>query len=593
MARRRGPGKERGSTLSPKPFATAADLEPLLRPRGIAVVGASAEPGKFSTRLVPTLQACGYTGAIHPVNPRAGRVAGLPCYPDLAAVPDPCDLAIVAVPARSVVEVVGQAADRGVRAAVVLSAGFDELGEAGAARAAALRQLGDRIRIYGPNCPGLWQIRDGLIYTFSTQFDPQMLRAGPVGLVTQGGALGRTVLDAMATGLGFSYWFSTGNEADLEVADFLAFLAEDPGTRILAVIVEGWRDGRRFLEAVDRCRRAGKPVLVLKIGRTATGLGATRGHTGLPNGSPAVADALLRQAGCVLVQDIDELTAVARLAASAPARPGGLAICSFSGGAGGLLADLAEAAGLAVPPLAPDTAADLTALLPEIASVGNPTDMTTAALADPTLIEQALLRLARDPAVAALAFPLPHRLDDFDARLAPRLVELAAVLDKPLAVIAMSPTFPTELAAGILSAGGVQVFASARLAIAALAGWRRLANAPPAAAEAGGAAGERRDLILLARQDPAFGPVVGCEMGSAWPDFRLAPCDQETAAALVAAVASRARLDMDRATVERAARVLVELARTASAGREDEVRVPLGGGRDGVALGAAAIQARR
>lgn len=602
--------------MSQKSFATARDLEPLLHPRGIAVVGASAEEGKFSTRLVPTLQACGYAGGIYPVNPRAAEVAGLRCYPRLQDVPDPCDLAIVAVPARYVVDVVAEAAERGVGAAIILSAGFDEGGDAEQARADALRALAGRIRLYGPNCPGLWQVRDGLVYTFSAQFHPGMLRAGPVGLVTQGGAMGRTVLDAMDIGLGFSFWFSTGNECDLEVGDFLAFLATDAGTRVLAVIAEGWRDGRRFLRAVARCRRAGKPVLLLKVGRTGSGERAARGHTGLPNGDAAISASLLRRAGCALVEDVDELTELARLVASAPPpTQGGLGICSFSGGAGGLLADLAETACIPLPQLSADTRRDLEALLPDIAAIGNPTDLTTAALADPALIEHALLRMARDPGVAALAFPLPHRLDGFDARLAPRLVATAAALDKPLAVIAMSPTFPEEEAAAILRAGGVQVFPSARLAITTLAGWFRLAPdrqpAPypvpdavpaPLAQEALEAAGiplvadapPGLDLTLVARYDPAFGPVVGCSTDRA-TEFRLAPCPLGEARALVADLHAADGPGIQPEAWAMAAQALAALGSVAADARAEEiVRIRLLPGAPGcVALPGGAASALR
>jgi hypothetical protein len=364
-----------------------------------------------------------------------------------------------------------------------------------------------------------------------------------VGLVSQGGALGRTVLDAMATGLGFSYWFSTGNEAGLDLADFVAFLATDPGTRVVAVIAEGWRDGRRFLRAAARCRQAGKPVLVLKIGRTPAGGGAARAHTGARNGDAALTTALLRRAGCSLVGDIAELTELARLAARSPLpASGGLGICSFSGGAGGLLADLAQDSGVPLPGLAPGTAAALGALLPEIAAIGNPTDLTTAALADPGLVGRALAIMAADPGIAALAFPLPHRLDGFDAALAPVLASTAASMDKPLGVIAMSPTFAEEPAARLLRQAGVQVFTSAPLAIRALADWLALRPGcrPSPAAMAEGWAGtdpaglpEARtsvpggpDILLASLHDPVFGPVVRCRLGAdpgpeAW---RLAPC---------------------------------------------------------------------
>ena len=453
-----------------------SSLRPLLRPRGIAVVGASADTDKFTGRIIPSLQACGYAGAIYPVNPRYERLGNLPCYPSPGDVPDPCDLAIIAVPARHVVAVTRQAAERGVGAAVILSAGFDEIGGEGLRRSAALRALvtgPDGIRIYGPNCPGLWQIRDGLVYTFSSQFEPSALRPGPVGLVTQGGALGRAVLDAMETGLGFSFWFSTGNELDLDASTFIALLADDPDTRVVAAVLEGWRDGVRFLRAAQRCRQAGKPLVLLKIGTSTAGALAALRHTAA-RGQPPLSHAQLRAVGCLPVEDIGELTDAARLLARyphPPAPPAGPGICTFSGGAGGLLADQLTGAGIAPPDLAPATASALRALLPDIASVGNPTDLTTAVFQDPDLACHALTLLAADPGIGLLLFPLPHRHDAFDAILAQALATLAPGLAKPLAIVAVSPTFEQEKAAHILLSADIPVLPSCRRAARATATW--------------------------------------------------------------------------------------------------------------------------
>lgn len=587
-----------GSPAGRDEFAGPEEFVALLRPRGIAVVGASAEAGRFSTRLIPSLLACGYAGGIYPVNPRYTEVAGLPCYPSIAEVPAPCDLAIVAVPSRHVPGVVAAAAARGVRAAIVLSAGFAEIGPAGAGRAEELRQAAAGLRLYGPNSPGLWQIRDGLVYTFSSRFEPEDLSAGRLGLVTQGGALGRAVLDAMAGGLGFSYWFSTGNEADLDAADFLAFLARDAGTAAVAMIVEGWRDGRRFLRALARCRGAEKPVVLLKIGRTLPGARAARSHTAAVNGSPLVARTALRQAGCLLVEDVDELVGVAGLLAAHPhPGPGGLGICSFSGGAGGLLADLAQEHGLQLPQLRPETAADLRALLPEIAAVGNPTDLTTAVLEDPTLARRALEIMLGDPGLAAVAFPLPHRLDTFDDRMAPLLVEVAAAARKPVVVVALSPFYHQEAAAAVLAQGRVPVFRSARQAVRALAGWLGARDAealpawqPPAAAPAAGTEGpdvlaacgiaplDGRagwDLCCRLEWDAAFGPAVTCgpggPAGRAFPEdraARLAPFPPAEARALLAALRLPAAEGRSAAEMAAAAATLSRLADWAAAVRE-------------------------
>ena len=515
-------------------------LDALLRPRGIAVVGASAEPNKFSSRLIPSLQAMRYPGGIYPVNPRYPEVAGLPCYPDIGAVPDPCDLAIVAVPARYVQGVLEAAADRGIGAAVVLSAGFDELGPAGQERAEALRRLSGRIRIYGPNCPGLWQIQAGLVYTFSTQFDPAQLRAGPVGLVSQGGALGRAVLDAMPAGVGFSAWYSTGNEIDLQAGDFVALLADDPATKVVAVLVEGLRDGRRFAAAVRRCVAGGKPVVVCRLGRSRAGAAAARAHTAAPGCDDLLAQTALADAGCRLVDDVDELVAAATLLGLRPQPPaGGVGVCTFSGGSGVLLADQAERQKVVLPPLAPPTAAALTALLPEIAAVGNPTDLTTAALEDPGLARKALEVMAADPGLACVVFSLPHRHDGFDARMAGHLVELAATAPVPLLVVAHSPGFAVTTAAERLREAAVPVFPSAHLAAVALRVWLagRAADVPRQAGSTGAGGASSKDAVgleLWARLavDPGFGPYLACGLGGAWG--AVCPEEQRALAPLAA-----------------------------------------------------------
>lgn len=541
-----------------RPFPTLEELQPLLRPRGIAVVGASADPGKFSARIVPALMACGYQGGVYPINPRYGEIAGRPCYARLGDVPGPCDLAIVVVPARAVPEVVREAGACGVRAAIVLSAGFDELGGEGLARAEALRAAAAAggVRLYGPNCPGLWQVRDGLVYTFSSHFEPEMLRPGPVGLVTQGGALGRAVLDAMETGLGFSFWFSTGNEADLDAADFVALLAEDAQTRVVAAVVEGFRDGRRFLEAAARCRRAGKPVVVLKIGGSAAGARAAVGHTAAPNGDPVVAEAALRAAGCVLVGDVGELVDALQLLARYPVGTAatadlGIGVCTFSGGAGGLLADRAAAAGALLPELGTATTAALRDALPEIAAVGNPTDLTTAIFEDPDLACRALEIMAGDPALGLLLFPLPHRHETFDVVIARRLGELAPRLRLPLAVVAISPVFDREAAAAVLQDAGVPVLPSAGRAALAAARWLEAAGRLPAPAPP-----TSPEVTCAAVQDPVFGPAVVCGRAC-----RLAPLDESDAKALLKEAGADAGGDA----------AVMDLARVAVAGGTAQV----------------------
>lgn len=455
-----------------------ADWDALLSPRSIAVVGASPQREKFSGRILHNLRLSGFSGTLFAVNPKYREVDGVPSFPSVTDLPLAPDLLLVAIPARGAVEAVEEGARRGVRAAVILSGGFAETGPEGQALQERLSSLSPAMTLYGPNCPGLWQVQKGLVYSFSEDFRPEILRPGPIGLITQGGALGRTVLDAMEEGLGFSYWFSTGNEAHLEAADFLRFLAGDRETRLVAMILEGLKNPKAFLQAAKEAKAQGKELLALPVGVTEPGLSGVRKHTGKDRPRPEELSFWLKEGGVLEVADLEELLSALRLFQAYPQREkGGLAILSFSGGTGALLADAAHREGVPLSCLSSRTQDALASFLPSFGSYRNPVDLTTAVLGDPELLLRALHVVAEDPEVAFILVPLPHRLDRVDAIISQEIMAAKPLLPKPLGVIAPSPSFPRE-AAFTLYDGTVPLFRHIPSAMKALSLWFQRENPP-------------------------------------------------------------------------------------------------------------------
>ena len=282
------------------PRAPGAGLEAVFHPNAIAVIGASQDPTKIGGRPVQFLGRYGFAGAVYPINPRATEVQGYRAYKSVADLPETPDLTVIAVSAEMAPDAVDACAARGVKAAVVLSSGFSEMGPAGLALqeriGATARRTG--MRVVGPNCLGSIGVAERAISTFSIVLEGSMPQTGPLGIISQSGNLGSyTMLLAGERGIGVSQFMTTGNECDVDVADGVAFLARDPATSVILLIMETCRDPARLIAALDAAREAGKPVIVLKIGETEAGQQAAASHTGALAGSEAVFDAVFRRAG--------------------------------------------------------------------------------------------------------------------------------------------------------------------------------------------------------------------------------------------------------------------------------------------------------
>src|SRR5215467_667213 len=350
-------------------------IEALLRPRAIALVGVSAKGGA-GANILRSGERFGFAIPTWPVNPNATEISGQRCYASLRDLPQRPDCVVVAVPASAVLDVVGEAAALGVRGVYVVSEGFaDAANDEGRERQARLVALARsaNIALAGPNCMGIASLH----YRFAaTMADiPSAATAGGISLVSQSGGLLNSFAELVTNrGIGANYLISSGNEAVLEMADYLDFLADDPATRVIACIMEGAKNGRRFRAAVERAARR-KPLVVLKLGRSEFGQRATLAHTGTLAGRHEAFVALFRQNGVALVDSIDALVTTASLFDLAPLPRGDrVVMMTVSGGATSLIGDLGEAAGLNFPPIAEATNARIQKILGVDRAFGNPLD---------------------------------------------------------------------------------------------------------------------------------------------------------------------------------------------------------------------------
>jgi acetyltransferase len=374
----------------------------LISPRSVAVVGASADFNKLNGRPIKHMLDKGYAGRILPVNPKYAQIGGVACYPTVASLPEPADLAIVAVPAAEVIASIEQLGRCGIRAAVVFSSGFGETGVEGKALEARLLEAARAhgVRICGPNCLGFVNAFDNLYATFSQYADGDV-GAGPVAFVTQSGAFGTaTAALIRQRGLGLGYFISTGNEADLGFSELMLAVVEDPRIKVAAGYLEGLEDGEGLIRLALRCHALAKPLVITKVGRKTSGQRAAASHTGALAVEDTVLDAVLEQFGVLRARNEEQMLDMLEvLAQPRKAAGNGLGIATMSGGAGVMMADRAEEVGLAVPVLGPETRARIEKVMPAFGASGNPVDVTGQFLADPALLRESVVAMLDDPGI--------------------------------------------------------------------------------------------------------------------------------------------------------------------------------------------------
>ncbi len=445
-------------------------LDMFTQPRAVAVIGASASPGKLGYAVLQNIQQYGFPGAIYPVNPQGGEILGLPVYTCPGAIPGPVDLAVVVVPAARVPGVLEECGKKGVAGAVIITAGFREVGPAGRQLEQRVIEIAQRyhIRLIGPNVLGIIDTVAGL----NASFAAAMPARGTIAFMSQSGALCTSVLDmALSRGVGFSRFYSIGNKADVNEIDLLREWADDPETRVIAAYLEGIADGPEFMRVAREVTRR-KPIVCIKAGTTSAGSHAVSSHTGTLAGSDQAYDAAFKQTGIVRAELVLDLLDFAQAFASQPLPDSpAVAVVTNAGGPGIMASDAIERAGLRLASLSANVQQDLRAVLPPAASVANPIDVLGDAPADryAVAIEAAL----RDPQVGILMVVLTPQTATQIPETAQLLGELARKSTKPVVACFMG-VGAVQPAVRILVEYGVPNFPVPERAVGALAAlWRQ------------------------------------------------------------------------------------------------------------------------
>ncbi len=418
-------------------------LETMFYPESIAVIGASQNALKPNGIPLYLLNMFNFKGNVYPVNPKYDRVGGLKCYPSILSIEAPVDLAIIGVAAAQVMEVLKQCAEKRVKAIIIFTSGFAEIGEEGRLKQKEISELAAKsgMRILGPNCLGILNYYNGNMASFFyNQESTDLVHPKKLSFITQSGGLGGIIYQmVMQLSIGFNYFVSTGNEADISFADILNYLVKLDEVSIVAGYLEGLQgDGRLFMEACRYARDNKKLVTMLKVGRTDSGAAAAASHTGALVGSDQVYDGLFKQFSVPRADDVEQMNALIALHATGRLPQGKkMAIITISGGGGVVVADKCPIYGLEVVSLTEDTQQKLREFFPVYGAVRNPVDLTAQLFIDTALFQQALRMVMQDPEVDVGGFF--YNLEMPDPEAAQKIIEVYRELEKPLIVF----TWPT------------------------------------------------------------------------------------------------------------------------------------------------------
>jgi 3-hydroxypropionyl-CoA synthetase (ADP-forming) len=444
-------------------------LENFFRAKSVALIGASATPGKIGNAVLDSLVKYEYQGKVFPINPTRDEIMGVKTYPSLEDIPEQVDLVVVTVDLRLVPDVIEMCARKGIHNLVVISGGGKELGGERAELEAKIRHLARThdVRVVGPNCIGVFDGQTRLDTFFQVQERMVRPKAGPLAVLTQSGTIGAAFLeDALSAGV--SKFVSYGNRTDVDEADLLAYLADDPETKLVAMYVEGLEDGRKFLNVAREVTQK-KPVVVFKVGRTERAARASVSHTGFFGGSYSVVQGAFKQAGIIAVDSYEELVATAKALAMQP-QAGGPRVAMISNGAGTMVQgiDLLKSYGLEIPELSPESLRKLAEVYPSFYVVQNPIDVTGSATS--TDYEVGIEVCMHDPQVDIVMPWFVFQDTPLEENIVQKLGRLTRSYDKPILVGAIGDGPFTIRMSQAIEAEGVPVFHSVREWIAAARG---------------------------------------------------------------------------------------------------------------------------
>ncbi len=461
-------------THSTRSLYSAADLTRLINPGVVAVVGASETRGSFGERTLSNMS--GFSGKVFAINPKYQTLLGRPCVPSLADMPESPDCVVLCV-ARPMVEgMIESAAAVKAGGVIVYASGFAETAKPDRIEAQQrVMELAHRtgVRVVGPNCVGLANTRSGAGLNFMPDYAGMGHKRGAIGIVSQSGALGYTVLQGMERGIGFSHYLAAGNSCDVDVCDFISYLAEDDGTKAIVCLLEGVKDGGRFLTAARKARDAGKALIVYKTGNSETSSKAAMSHTGTMVGSATAYRTAIADTGAIAIDDLEAVLETASFFAKtkAPSNGRGVGILSTSGGAAVICADKAEQHGVLLPALEASTASTLKEVVPDFGSVANPSDLTAEVLKTSETFGFCLDAFLNDAGFSALVMPMIFAHSSSSGARAPTIVEAAARTDRPLAVVWMNEWYQGPGSELLDADPGVCMFRSADRCFATLRAW--------------------------------------------------------------------------------------------------------------------------
>jgi len=448
----------------------------MLHPKSIAIIGASPDANKLNGRPFHFLRRDGYAGKLYPVNPKYTEIDGVPCFPDVASLPEAPDLAIVAVSMRLATGVIAALGQKGTPVAIIFSSGYSELGKEGAKHERDLLETARKngIRICGPNNLGLINAFENVTATFSQYADKTPI-PGPVAFASQSGAFGTGIAALARTrGIGLGYFINTGNQADITLVDVLSEIVDDPRISVLCAYIEGLKDGTELIQLAHKAMDAKKPLIITKVGRKAAGARAAASHTGSLAGEDPVFDGVLRQHGIIRARNEEQLLDLVSAFTCCRAPDGnGIAMITQSGGAGVLMADRAEELGLEVPIPTPETRKKLEDVIPSFGSTGNPIDVTGQFLAEPKILSDSIKITLDDPGIdcCIVWLQLMHGYADL---LVDVFKDVKAGVDKPFIVCWLEAP---ETALRQLREAGICVIGATERAVDAVAGLVRYGQA--------------------------------------------------------------------------------------------------------------------
>ena len=420
-----------------KPKAVG-NIDRLLRPKSIAIVGASPTPGALGNTVLKYLEKHNFSGELHLINPKRDDIDGRPCIKSPLELPMGVDAAILAIPRVAVLDTIRALASRGCGAVVVFSAGFAEAGEQGLAEQ---REIGEIARatgmiVEGPNCLGCVNYVDGIPLTFVEGPMPLLKDKNGVAIISQSGAMAAVLASNLfPRQVGVSYFISTGNEAASGVEDYVEYMLNDPHTSVIAMVVEQFRHPARFLALAEKAREIAKPIVLLHPGRSQAAAESAATHTGAMAGDYKVMKAKVERAGVIVVSNLEELGDVVEIANRAPSLPsGGTAVLAESGAFKALTLDLCEDIHLHLPSLNDENAPNLRAAMPEFVAVSNPVDMTAQSLVDPDMYQRIMSALIPDDRFGTIVLAIIQTDDTTTDKKFPYIIDALKQLnsDKPI-----------------------------------------------------------------------------------------------------------------------------------------------------------------